>query len=148
MMKKYKCHKTVEAFKITAVDAPAFTPIKAGKFLRGEGITLARFVHQDWVDKHDPQVGGYFIRYDDGYESYSPAEAFESGYTEIVPTYRVDVYSRNNEGRVVVETHIGVTCLTINDAGSLVLTQEPIDNNKTVHCIPRWERIVKVKEEY
>lgn len=25
-------------------------------------------------------IGGYFIRYDDGYESYSPKEAFESGY--------------------------------------------------------------------
>ena len=25
--------------------------------------------------------GGYYVRYPDGYESWSPAEAFEDGYT-------------------------------------------------------------------
>lgn len=28
-------------------------------------------------------VGGFFVRYDDGYESWSPAAAFEGGYTRI-----------------------------------------------------------------
>ena len=36
-----------------------------------------------FVQKHNPQSGGYYVRYEDGYESYSPAEAFESGYTPI-----------------------------------------------------------------
>lgn len=36
-------------------------------------------VDQSYIDKHNPQVGGYFIRYEDGYESFCPAESFESG---------------------------------------------------------------------
>jgi hypothetical protein len=30
-----------------------------------------------------PVLGDYFVRYDDGYISWSPAAAFESGYTKI-----------------------------------------------------------------
>ncbi|HLG97188.1 MAG TPA: hypothetical protein VKX49_12825 [Bryobacteraceae bacterium] len=33
--------------------------------------------------KHQPQPGGYFVVYEDGYESFSPAKAFEEGYTRI-----------------------------------------------------------------
>lgn len=29
------------------------------------------------------KVGGYYVVYEDGYESWSPAEAFEKGYTLI-----------------------------------------------------------------
>jgi hypothetical protein len=36
-----------------------------------------------YIAKHNPQVGGYFVEYDDGYHSFSPAEAFEAGYTLI-----------------------------------------------------------------
>ncbi|EPJ3208563.1 hypothetical protein JGC44_21260 [Salmonella enterica subsp. enterica serovar Derby] len=32
------------------------------------------------VAGHQSEVGGYFVRYEDGYESYSPVEAFEKGY--------------------------------------------------------------------
>lgn len=39
-------------------------------------VLSARF-----VKKHDPQPGGYYVAYKDGYKSFSPAEAFESGYT-------------------------------------------------------------------
>jgi len=31
----------------------------------------------------DDPVGGYYVRYEDGYESWSPAKAFEEGYTRI-----------------------------------------------------------------
>ena len=40
-------------------------------------------VSQEYIDKHHPQEGGYYVQYEGGYESYSPAEAFESGYTRI-----------------------------------------------------------------
>ena len=33
--------------------------------------------------KHDPQAGGYYVVYADGYQSFSPAQAFEEGYTRI-----------------------------------------------------------------
>jgi hypothetical protein len=36
-----------------------------------------------YVRKHGPEVGGYYVVYEDGYKSYSPAEAFEGGYSLI-----------------------------------------------------------------
>jgi hypothetical protein len=41
------------------------------------------FVDQEYMAKHKPEVGGYFVQYDDGYKSFSPAKAFEEGYTRI-----------------------------------------------------------------
>lgn len=40
-------------------------------------------VNAEYVRKHNPKEGGYYVLYEDGYTSYSPAEAFENGYTEI-----------------------------------------------------------------
>lgn len=40
-------------------------------------------VNREYMLKHNPQVGGYYVVYDDGYKSYSPAKAFEDGYTRI-----------------------------------------------------------------
>ncbi len=40
-------------------------------------------VSQEYMAKHDPQPGGYYVRYADGYESFSPAKAFEGGYATI-----------------------------------------------------------------
>jgi hypothetical protein len=40
-------------------------------------------VKRTYIDKHNPQPGGYYVVYDDGYESFSPALAFEQGYTRI-----------------------------------------------------------------
>lgn len=45
-------------------------------------------VDDNWIAKHgdgmgaDTLIGGYFVRYADGYTSWSPAEAFEKGYTK------------------------------------------------------------------
>jgi hypothetical protein len=33
--------------------------------------------------KHSPEAGGYYVQYKDGYTSFSPAEAFEEGYTRL-----------------------------------------------------------------
>lgn len=41
------------------------------------------FVDAEFLAKHKPEVGGYFVQYDDGYKSFSPAKAFEEGYTLI-----------------------------------------------------------------
>lgn len=71
----YRCHKEVWALKIIGisltgvltVEAP-FAPIQMEK---------------EWLDKHSPEVGGYLVIYKDGYRSFSPAKAFEDGYTKI-----------------------------------------------------------------
>ena len=36
-----------------------------------------------YLRKHNPQAGGYYVVYADGYKSFSPAEPFEDGYTRI-----------------------------------------------------------------
>ncbi len=75
-MRTYKCHKEVQAAKITEIwpTLPGPTLI-----LGDEDVIVCSF----WMDKHQPKVGGYYVEYSDGYESYSPAEAFEDGYTKV-----------------------------------------------------------------
>ena len=76
-LKKYKCHKVVEAFLITE----AFSSETTHKvLLQGDGIEI--MVADDFYYRSDI-VGGYYIRYKDGYESWSPKEAFEDSYTVI-----------------------------------------------------------------
>ena len=75
----YKCHKIVGALKIRCIiedELPgvAITP--------EEGYPEFH-VSDHYLSKHNPQVGGYFVVYEDGYQSYSPAKAFEDGYTRI-----------------------------------------------------------------
>jgi hypothetical protein len=76
---EYLCHKTVRAAKIVGV---ALSPTPG--FHR---LALAGAAHVDvtrlWYSSKAPQVGGYYVQYEDGYSSYSPAEAFEQGYTPV-----------------------------------------------------------------
>lgn len=37
----------------------------------------------DYFKKHSPKSGGYYVLYEDGYESFSPADAFEKGYEKL-----------------------------------------------------------------
>lgn len=91
---QYDCHKQVWALKIAEVvfdsdlaradgnretDGTAtITPVEEG---------YAPFkVDANYVRKHlsgssEPIVGGYYVVYKDGYKSFSPAKAFEEGYT-------------------------------------------------------------------
>ncbi len=83
-MNRYQSHKVVEAFKIDGIESTERTA--DGEFTT---YLFANREHQEvtvdraYMDKHQPQVGGYYVRYADGYESWSPAEAFEEGYTKI-----------------------------------------------------------------
>lgn len=73
----YKCHKLVTAFLIGGAESLSNGRIK----LTGVDPVHEIIVGADYVDKHRPQIGGYYVRYHDGYQSWSPAAAFESGYT-------------------------------------------------------------------
>lgn len=86
-MPRYQCHKQVWALKIAEVQqAPADQErAHAGGdwYLVPEDKTYAPILvgHDEYVRKHNPQPGGYYVVYEDGYKSYSPAGPFESGYT-------------------------------------------------------------------
>jgi len=88
-MPRYQCHKIVWALKIKNISVP-------------EGVAYSEtcppprlvitpdddgydpfIVGLEYVQKHNPQVGGYFVVYKGGYKSYSPCDVFEDGYTKI-----------------------------------------------------------------
>lgn len=74
---KYKCFKEVWALKISGIKHHK----DASATIFPEDNTYAPFeVEAAYIEKHKPQVGGYYVVYKDGYKSYSPAKAFEEGY--------------------------------------------------------------------
>lgn len=84
---RYRSHKEVWALKIKDI-----TPGRAGEEGLSTDCATLSFVDNgyaplvvslEWMLKHEPQVGGYYVVYQDGYTSYSPAQAFEEGYTRI-----------------------------------------------------------------
>lgn len=95
---QYQCHKKVWALKIKAVErhTPTIAELEAtlnsqsdeddatGATITPEDEGYAPFtVSVNYWHKHQPQAGGYYVVYSDGYKSYSPAKAFEEGYTLI-----------------------------------------------------------------
>ena len=77
-MKKYKCHKVVSALKIESL-----ITTDERKILTAVGSDFRIGLSPGFLEKHNPEVGGYIVEYEDGYLSFSPAEAFEAGYQEI-----------------------------------------------------------------
>ena len=86
-MPQYQSHKKVWALKIAAIkrDGEGENRETDGSAMitpEEEGYAPFR-VDQEYMRKHKPEVGGYYIVYKDGYKSWSPAEAFEEGYTKL-----------------------------------------------------------------
>lgn len=79
---RWKCHKQVWAFKINRID-PKLThgKIASARLVDTDGNEA--YVDEEYWVKHKPVLGGYYVKYDDGYESFSPAKAFEEGYTRL-----------------------------------------------------------------
>jgi len=90
-MPKYKCHKTVRAFKIKNIEPSCGDDVAGpnqecdgGRIITAEENSLWKVkVDFEYVRKNNPQIGGYLVLYNDGYISFSPSEPFESGYTAI-----------------------------------------------------------------
>lgn len=87
-MPKYACHKQVHALKIAGIK---WHNEKNPNAESGGGATIIPSdkgftpfeVDCEFMHKHKPQAGGYYVVYKDGYKSFSPANAFESGYTRL-----------------------------------------------------------------
>lgn len=81
LMPRYRSHKEVCALRIgdsitINADGSVTLSIADGGFapVTVKGGVVARYL---------PVPGDYYVRYADGYESISPARAFEDGYTRI-----------------------------------------------------------------
>lgn len=77
-MKLWQSHRQVAAGKIESVEQDQTT---GGVRLNLEGGSSAG-VTQDWITRHAPHIGGYFVQYVDGYQSFCPATAFERDHSE------------------------------------------------------------------
>ena len=112
-MPLYKCHKEVWAFKIEEIhreELPRWQgPTCRGSYklnsacghcercewelahITGLGAIIVPtergyapfMVNAAYLLKHKPEVGGYYVVYKDGYKSFSPAAAFEEGYSKV-----------------------------------------------------------------
>ncbi len=89
-MPKYKCHKEVHALKIKEIVRDVTLAREENRETDGSAMITpeesgyAPFrVEHDYMLKFRPLAGGYYVVYKDGYKSFSPAEAFEDGYTKI-----------------------------------------------------------------
>ena len=89
----YQCHKRVQALKIKAV-----LKNPRGYELHYEDERFVpREVSESWVVKclpgdkgYDHLIGGYVVWYEDGYVSWSPAAAFEAGYTAVASDQEIE----------------------------------------------------------
>lgn len=81
-MPKYRCHKEVSALKIVRIEYVGHDVFN----LHFDEPHASVAVAEEWLNRHRPGYGGYFVVYKDGYSSYSPAEAFEDGYTLVSPS--------------------------------------------------------------
>ena len=78
-MPRYRSHKEVWALKIKSVELDSVTDGSATITPEEDGYAPFRVDHE-YVRKHNPKAGGYYVVYADGYKSWSPAAAFEEGY--------------------------------------------------------------------
>lgn len=143
----YTSHKIVRAAKIAAIDF--------GERLDLMPLGVAE-VGAAWVAKHNPQPGGYYVAYADGYSSYSPAEAFESGYTPVEgprvidPGHRYRIggaqvlqfMKKERQGDAFVMTAAGTTNEELID----VLLDRLRTLNATVQCRENSLAITKLEE--
>lgn len=81
----YQCHKRVRALKIRELNEKPRTGFQKpdGSLLMTPWETGFDVIElsPEFVKRHNPEVGGFYVVYQDGYVSYSPQKAFEDGYT-------------------------------------------------------------------
>ena len=81
-MRRYQSHKIVEAGKISRLDHRVEDQVWAVWLDIGDGKEDLLLVPDKVFARGHPGTGDYLVRYaPDGYLSWSPAQAFEDGYT-------------------------------------------------------------------
>lgn len=139
-MKKFKSHKIVEAARIVRIeDNPqpnAHNPMGNREIELDTGTVLMGAMH---TQLNNAEVGGYYVRYADGYCSYSPAKAFEEGYTEVVDEPRTE----SGEVRYGMQGSTGSGA--VNHAGRA--TDANQQTNKAQPCAP-FEYQISIMESF
>jgi hypothetical protein len=76
----WKCHKIVKAGKILEFGPGFNTPVTVEDV---NGAPCKVNIRSDVFARGRPNLGDYLVIYEDGYKSWSPAKAFEDGYTRL-----------------------------------------------------------------
>jgi len=76
---RWKSHKEVWADKIVKAEPLALTT-RCGGLINLDDTDIGKRIE---AAERKPEVGDYVVIYDDGYASWSPAKAFEEGYTRL-----------------------------------------------------------------
>lgn len=84
IVSKFKCHKTVIAWKVASVGEADSHVIAYGNEDGNVAQIEKSFLHgmREGFSPSD-LLNGYIVQYEDGYVSWSPCDAFENGYTLI-----------------------------------------------------------------
>ena len=105
-MPLFQCHKKVRALQIITVQPDELALAENRETDGGVYLTLktpdgtVRIKEPaEYLKKNDPYPGGYYVVYEDGYKSFSPAEAFEDGYN-----------LADESGKAMVPDHEDVPC--------------------------------------
>lgn len=77
-MPRYRCHKEVHALQIALIEKLPDGGAQITPLDNGYGPLK---VDEDYMNRHKPRAGGYYVVYADGYLSFSPGKVFEEGYT-------------------------------------------------------------------
>lgn len=132
-MEQYQCHKVVRAGKISHIvqDAPngwarllfhhSLGDLAAiGTAPVAQDVSVAD-VSAAWIVKHAPAVDGYYVLYEDGYASYSPAAAFEAGYARLSD---MEAINREQMARACHEVNAAY-CQALGDTSQLAWDDAP-----------------------
>lgn len=101
----YQSHKRVKGFQIGNIYAQEkgtadgtreelhyvdgiLATQKTEYVLTSEAGEYSVVVSDVYYKKHEPFIGGYFVRYENGYESFSPSDVFEGGYSKIASGFK------------------------------------------------------------
>lgn len=71
---QWQSHKKVWADKIRGITPDQQWLLECGGIVEDTS---------ELTKRSSPAIGDYYVRYEDDYESWSPAKAFEAGYTKL-----------------------------------------------------------------
>lgn len=147
-MPKYTCHKQVWALKIKATKALLSNPQKMElTFEDSHFVSMA--VSMNCKPIHRVKVGGYFVVYEDGYQSFSPAEAFEKGYTltgdrkfALIANQDLEKFIQALNSLKYIRKDFGRTSIKLNYPGLDVIIEEAekiLSDNPAI--VPDWYKL-------
>jgi len=78
---KYQKHRVVEAIQIKKI-VKMIQQVEGYLYPVKKGVPIV-IVSEAYMSKHMPNCGGYYLKYADGYESYSLQGTFKDSYIQI-----------------------------------------------------------------